>query len=463
VAKFQADMVPLVQAVRERRRVYGVRSLAVEVREPRFVRPRTIVGLGLFLLAVTLPLLRQTGLHSWQTVFAEDGRIYTQQALRQGALTSLFHGYAGYLQLAPRLLALAVPLVPLRDLSAYAAVAGAFVTALAAAFVYRESRSWIRWVPLRLAIAALVVLMPALGAENTANMTNVIWVVAATAPWALLSLEEGRWDTAARVAAAFLAATSTALSVIFLPLAIAWVLIRRTRSAIVVASAFAVGLVVQGLVALASQDTTLPRSTNSIAQLRDEVAVHVFGVFLLGTRWIPSLWQANWWATALVPTLVVVAIFAVLFPGAGRRAQALAGVLVAYALVAFLFVDLGRGTRLMGLREVGSHWGGSERYSVIPVFFLACAAAVLADPRGEGGRRRVVRIAAPLLIAQIALVTIVSFPTTTIGSGGPDWRASMANTYAVDCHRVPSRHLVHVATNGMGSFNVTLPCRDLKP
>ncbi|HVN50602.1 MAG TPA: hypothetical protein VMT43_04170, partial [Acidimicrobiales bacterium] len=193
----------------------------MEAHERWFARPRTYVGLGLFVLAVVLPLFRQTGLHSWQTVFAEDGRIYTQQALRHGALASLLHGYAGYLQLPPRLSALAIPFLPLRDVAAYAAVTGTLVAALAAAFVYRESRSWIRWWPLRLAIASLVVLMPALGAENTANMTNVIWVVAATTPWALMSREEGAWDTLARAVAAFLAATSTALSVLFVPLAIA--------------------------------------------------------------------------------------------------------------------------------------------------------------------------------------------------------------------------------------------------
>jgi len=421
------------------------------------------VGLGLFLVAVVLPLFRQSGLHSWQTVFAEDGRIYTQQALRHGALASLLRGYAGYLQLTPRLLALGTPLLPLRDVAAYAAVAGTFVTALAAVFVYRESRSWIRWTPLRLAIASLVVVMPALGPENTANMTNVIWVVAATAPWALVSREEGPWDTSARAVVAFLAATSTALSVIFVPLAVGWALIRRTRSAAVVAAAFMGGLVEQGVVILFAQNTSLPRASNSVAEFRDELAVHVFAVFLIGTRWIQSLWAANWWLLVVAATVLVVAVFAVLFPGAGRRAQALAGAFLLYALVAFSFADLGRGTHLMGLRELSPRSGGSERYSVIPVFLMASAAAVLTDPRGEGGRRRVARIAAPLLVAQIVLVTLISFPTPTIRSEGPDWRASIANTYARGCHHAPSPRLVHVATNGMGTFMVTLPCRDLKP
>ena len=117
----------------------------------------------------------------------------------------------------------------------------------------------------------------------------------------------------------------------------------------------------------------------------------------------------------------------------------------------------------MGLREFSSHPGGSERYSVIPVFLMTSAAAVLVDPKTEGGRRRVARIAAPLLVAQIVVVALVSFPATTIRSGGPDWRASLANTYAHDCRKIPSGRMVRVATNGMGTFMVTLPCRDLKP
>jgi hypothetical protein len=278
-----------------------------------------------------------------------------------------------------------------------------------------------------------------------------------------VSREEGGWDTAVRAVAAFLAATATALTVLFVPLAIGWVVVRRTRSAVIVAATLMAGLAVQGVVILAAGDTAQASTGSAVHEVRDELAVHVFAVFLLGTRWIPSLWKANWQALVVVPTLLVIAIFAVLFPGAGRRAQALAGVLVAYALAVFLFTDIGRGSHGMGLREFTAHSGGSPRYSVLPVFFLASAAAVLVDPHGEGGRRRVAKVAAPLLIAQIVLVAVISFPATTIGSDGPDWRTSMAETYAHACHGVPSSQLVLVATNRLGKFRMTLPCRDLQP
>ena len=52
------------------------------------------------------------------------------------------------------------------------------------------SAEWIPSRPVRLALASLVVLMPVLGIENTANITNVIWLFAAVAPWALVSLSE---------------------------------------------------------------------------------------------------------------------------------------------------------------------------------------------------------------------------------------------------------------------------------
>ena len=59
--------------------------------------------------------------------------------------------------------------------------------------------------------------MPVLGIENTANITNVIWVFAAVAPWALVSLSERPRDTIARSFVALLAATSTSLCFLFLP------------------------------------------------------------------------------------------------------------------------------------------------------------------------------------------------------------------------------------------------------
>ena len=93
--------------------------------------------------AVVVPLLRQTGARSWQTIWAEDGFEYFQQAHQHGGFAVLFRGYGGYLQLPPRLLAAGSTYIPIRDLSIYLALSGAMVGALLGWFLYCMSTEWI--------------------------------------------------------------------------------------------------------------------------------------------------------------------------------------------------------------------------------------------------------------------------------------------------------------------------------
>ena len=126
-----------------------------------------------------LPLFRQAGVPSWRTIWAEDGFEYFQQAHDYGGLAVLLRGYSGYLQLPPRLLAIPATWVPINDLAIYFAVAGCVVSALLAWFTYWACKGWVRSWPVRAALASLVVLMPALGTKNTANVVNTVWVFAA--------------------------------------------------------------------------------------------------------------------------------------------------------------------------------------------------------------------------------------------------------------------------------------------
>jgi len=210
------------------------------------------VGALLLLAAVVVPLLRQRGAHSWDTIWAEDGTIYGAQALRSGGFAVVLRGYAGYLQLPPRLVALVVPLVPFRELAVFFALAGSTVSALLAWFVYRQSRGWITSPVLRIALASSIVIGPVLIGENTANITNTIWAFAAVAPWALGSLQDRRISVVGRSVVVFMAATSTALAFIYLPMAIVVIVFRRTRPTLIVVTSFAVGLVVQVAVLLSS-------------------------------------------------------------------------------------------------------------------------------------------------------------------------------------------------------------------
>jgi drug/metabolite transporter superfamily protein YnfA len=225
--------------------VVGTLAAPAAVQEVPARRGRSMrwIGVALLALAVVAPLLRQRGTPSWQTVWAEDGSIYTHQAII-GGFDSLFRGYNGYLQLPARLIAIPTPYFSLRYLGLYMSLAATITGALLAWSLFHLTQSWLPSRLLRVTLASFVVLAPAVGIESTATVTNTIWMFLAVLPWALVSFEERSRDTVLRSALVFLGATSSLLSVIFVPLGVGWVFYRRTRATWAVGAAFIAGLVV---------------------------------------------------------------------------------------------------------------------------------------------------------------------------------------------------------------------------
>ncbi len=404
--------------------------------------------------------MRQQGTHGWQSVWAEDAKYYGSQAIHQGGFHVLFRGYAGYLQLPPRLIAAFTPLLPLRDLSLYYALVGTAVGTLLAWFLYDTTEGWISSCLARLTLAALLVLMPAAGRENTANAVNLIWTFLAVLPWAIVSLKERPQGTAVRSVVVFFAATSTPLSARFLPLAVVWVLWRRTRSAMIVAASLVVGLCVQGLVILHTSNN-VPATGNTVGHLITSVAVRVFAFYTVGTRGVTNLWVREPTALMVGSTLAVVVLFALLFPGAGRRAQSLAAVFLVYALLAFTVPSGGRGVDTVFPRPHKLFSLGATRFSVVPVLLIASAAFVLVCPRSAARRNRpMARIALPLLVLQLVVVSLYSYPATNSVSVYPTWSQLVDLTYSSDCVGRPPDQPVTIDNGGS---RVHLLCKDLKP
>jgi hypothetical protein len=310
--------------------------------------------------------------------------------------------------------------------------------------------------------------MPALGQENTANIVNVIWLFAAVVPWALISLRERPRDVVGRSCVAFLAATSTALSVIFLPLAIGAAWLRATRAIWVVVTAFVVGLVLQSAVVF--NQTVWPHSAPSrLATLGYLIAVRVCAMFLIGPDGIAALWADHSHLLVFAAPSVVVLIFVLLFPGAGRRSQAIALVFLAYALISFLFTALGRGTDFVAWAPGRSVHPDAAlpynfthiRFSVIPVMMLLSAAVVLIAPTDRGFYRTAGWIARPLFIIYIIAVTATGFFVTNGRSAGPSWSKATALAYAGQCFGAPPEKIVEVRTFAGDFFNVRMTCRDV--
>jgi hypothetical protein len=425
----------------------------------------TFVGGALLVaLAALLPLFRQKGFASWQTVYAEDGYIYGHGARVAGPLHALLAGYAGYLQLLPRLLAVPAAWLPVRWWAWYFAVAGTMVTALLAWFCYWATDGWVHSRPVRLALASLVALMPALVSENTATITNTIWALACVAPWALVSLRERRRDTVVRGVVVFLAATATPLTVIFVPIAVGWCAVRRTRSAFMVSGVFGAGLALQLAVVTHTSNTNIAVPIGA-AEVARFTAARVFGVFLFGQQGANRIYTIGAgliFVVAPVLTLALLVALVVLVPRAGWRPVALAAMFLVTAVAFFVVPVVGRGALSLGVPMGPSL--AALRFSVVPVMLLASAFAVLVASQDVGRPRLAERIGRPVFVAQVVVVTLLSFSAANYRSNGPQWVRSVDASYAQYCAgRSPDApaQLRELRFGVFGHWDFTLPCRDL--
>ena len=405
----------------------------------RGLRQRAL-GVGLFAAAVVLPLLRQRGNPSWDSIWGEDGFLLFPDARELGPLAPLFESYAGYLVLAPRLFAVPMAWLPVEHLAAYCAITAALVTAVLAALCYRWTEGWIDSTTARLALAALVVLMPAAGLETTAVLVNVIWPLACVAPWAILARQDGRGDVAARAGVLFLAAASCPVGLLFVPLAALWGWRRRSRPAtLVVVGAYAVGVVLQ-LVAMvgARADSAIPpvdpqRPFDEITRL---VLVRLFGVSLVGPEAANRLWIDHGTVTGVAAAAIVVTIFALLVRRADRRSALLASGFALGAVAVLLALVWYRGTlpwRFGSPFNLLLHM----RYSVPAVFLIASGFAVLVGNRprqdvsgSDEDPGRVPRVPLGAFVLHTTAVVVLCFAVVGFRGRGPAWSERLASTAA---------------------------------
>ncbi|MDQ1433784.1 MAG: hypothetical protein QOF59_600 [Actinomycetota bacterium] len=428
-----------------------------------------VVVVPVLALAALLPLFRQTGARSWDTIWAEDGWIYFQQAHDHG-LSVVFRGYAGYLQLPDRLLAAPSALVPVGEVALYFALVSTIVGALLAWFVYWASAGWVDSQAARIALASLVVLMPALGQENTATVTNTIWILAAVTPWAFVSRSDGGRAVVLRSTIAFLAATATLISLVFLPLALGMAAIRRNRASAFVGIAYLAGVAVQFGVTSTTSDHRRLRATRDLSKLPEIVGVRGFDQFLLSDRGINAIWDQRILLVVFIPALVAGGLLVAMF-FVSRHRRILSLVFLGVGLASLLVPLLGRGTSSAAIAfpsvsflgpvvSAGRYQPNPARYSVIPVFMLASAAVVLLTSL-RTSRAWLPRASTAAFVALLVVPIVVGFRVTNARSGGPAWSATVAAQRGRCAHRSPdSRARLRLP---VPAFNpaVVVRCRDL--
>lgn len=121
------------------------------------------------------------------TLWAEDGRVFLAQAWSDGAVKTVFRSYDGYLHLIPRLLAgLVAEVVPVTHTALAITVVACLIAGATAGAVFVCTGSLTDRMSVRIALAALTVLIPSLPVEVFGNLANVHWFLLWLTPWLLL-------------------------------------------------------------------------------------------------------------------------------------------------------------------------------------------------------------------------------------------------------------------------------------
>jgi hypothetical protein len=388
---------------------------------PNYVRwaIRVAGALAVLSAGTLLHLARQRGVPVWNSLWAEDGRVFLSGALQDFPGT-FFEQNGGYLHVVPRAIAGIVALLPIREAAAGMAVGSAAAIALIAGFVYAASSEVLEARSARLGLAATVLLLPVPGHELLANTTNLHFYLLFACFWALLWQVESAVALGARGLLVVATALSDPISALFLPLAIVAPVARRSVRALVVSGLFLAGLLTQ--FAIMAGGARPERNWGlRLGALPDVFSLRVAGGLLVGDRFLGDAWAAYGRAFAYGAFLAVAGVIAVLLLRSDRRTIAFALISLGYAGLFFCVQLVGRGTGGIDPEVHGARLDAA-RYILLPFLLVTTTILVLVD-RGYA-RRHTSRLwvwgRRAALLWLVALLA-VNYWVTNDRSRGPRW------------------------------------------
>jgi hypothetical protein len=386
--------------------------------------PLWLLGGALVALTALQMVRRPAAPPVWDSLIAEDGKIFLAAGLNQHLLDSLATSYQGYLHTAPRLIAVAATWVPLDQAPLVMSLLACLLVSLLALYVFRASAAWIASPILRAVLALAVPFAPVTAREMGGTVSNLHWYLLYAAFWAVICPWRTRGWLAASTALVLLTVLSDPLVGAFLPIAVVLAVRARDRLAWFLPGTNVLGLVVQ--LALRDQGTgsfggtdygVLPRlfaeRVTSSLLVGDRYLKDVFG----GTTGSPFAWCSL--------ALVTVAVAAGLWRLRGRRAWLLAGC-VTLSVGFFAGAALTRGTRFL------SHvapWGlTGSRYVYLPALFLLTGLLAAVDRPAFGTARARAR---EIVVAAIAVATMATgYAAPHRSSGELRWKPTLAEARA---------------------------------
>jgi hypothetical protein len=395
----------------------------------------------------------------WQSIWAEDLPVYLVQALAD-PWRSLFTGYAGYLQLGPRVIAQFVSLLPVRDAAAGFAVIGALVTSGCALFIFRISSGHVRHPLMRGLLALAVILLPVALLEITNSGVNSPWYLLMALFWALLWRPRSAGGMAVAAIAGFAGATSNIMAVVFVVLVAArLVALPRLREHAVTAGWLA-GCLLQLPYFLHSSSSATSRLSHR-ASLGMSTAFYGHDVVLPAFGWHLSWVLRHWWdrnyALLLAGGVLAVLVIVILVTGIARvRAFTVAALILGYLFAVFAATV----TWWVTVNGVKPDSEPGARYTCIPILLITAILIVAVDNwfMGSGLKRPVAVAAAVGLIAVLCVGWIPDFRYTTARSSAPPW-SQTASKWLNTC-----QHSAVVPFYEGYGYNTTffIPCSRIK-
>jgi hypothetical protein len=406
--------------------------------------------------ATLLELERERGVPVWNSLWAEDGRVFLTGAL-QDFTGTFFAQNGGYLHVVPRAIAGIAALFPIRDAAAGMAGGSAVVIALLAGFVYAASSAVLESRSARLGLAATVLLVPIPGHELLANTTNLHFYLLFACFWALLWQAETPFALGARCLVVIATALSDPISALFLPLALVAPAYRRSVRALVVSGLFLTGLVVQ-LAVMAGGARPERNWGFRLAALPDVFSLRVTGGLLVGDRFLGDAWDAYGRVFAYGAFLAVALLVTVLLVRSDRRTIAFALIALAYAGLFFCVQLVGRGTGGIDPEVHGSSLDAA-RYVLVPFLLLTATIIALVD---RGHARRLTSSgwawARRAALLWLAALLVVNYSVTNDRSRGPRWDQELGQARGGCSTLRPRSVQVLVAPSPPRVWFATVPC-----
>jgi len=416
----------------------------------RILLAAVVVAAGVL---VSLARVRKPG--PLNSIIAEDGTIFLNQAWNRSFPDAVLSPFSGYFHIGPRLLAENATVVPPQWAPAALTVQAAFIAALMALAVYSASAGYLRHPLSRLIVSVPALAMPwsqgILGGESGPvdnNVATLQFPALYATFWMLLWMPARRGGRCVAAGVVLFTATSSMLAVAFLPLAAYRVAVCRDRFSAVLAAGLtaAAGLQVAGLLSGATSRGGIGRPRPDPAWVATEYASTLVPRAVLGDRWLapPVDRTLEHLALVLLAWLIVAAALVL----AARRMTAPRWWLAALAA--------GHSVALFGV-QIAAHGSVPARYVVAPALLLVAALAAVTHPAALDGIGSAPAVA---LATLLAVVSVANLRMDTYRSAARPWHERLAEATAACAE--PGR--VKFTSNDRPELNwpIDIPCRLLR-